>query len=57
MVFPLHAAAVLRHWGKLPSGELPVWVYAGLPAGVMLGAVATWLPMKAGAKALRETEF
>jgi ABC-2 type transport system permease protein len=57
MVMPLHAAAMMRHFGRLPSGELPVWVYAGLPIGVLLGVIAAWLPMRAGAKALRETEF
>jgi ABC-2 type transport system permease protein len=57
MVMPLHAAAMMRHFGRLPSGELPGWVYAGLPIGVLLGVIAAWLPMRAGAKALRETEF
>jgi hypothetical protein len=57
MVMPLYAAAVLRHFGRLPSGDLPGWVYAGLPVGVVIGVIAAWLPMQAGAKALRETEF
>jgi ABC-2 type transport system permease protein len=57
MVLPLYAAAVLRHFGRLGSQDLPPWVYAGLPVGLLLGAIATWLPLRAGAKALRETEF
>ena len=57
MVLPLHAAVVLRHFQRLPGPGLPAWVFAGLPVGVLVGAFATWLPMRAGAKALRETEF
>ena len=57
MSLPLHAAAVLRHFGRLPTGDLPLWAYAGLPLGVLCGVAAVYLPMKAGAKALRETEF
>jgi ABC-2 type transport system permease protein len=57
MAGPLFAAASVRHFQKLGSQELPPWVYAGLPIGLLLGAVAAYLPMRAGAKALNETEF
>jgi ABC-2 type transport system permease protein len=57
MVLPLHAAVALRHFQRLSGPGLPSWVYAGLPVGILLGVLATWLPMRAGAKALRETEF
>jgi ABC-2 type transport system permease protein len=57
MAGPLHAAAVVKHFRGEPIGAFPWWVYAGLPVGVLAGAAATWLPLRAGAKALRETEF
>lgn len=57
MAGPLHAAAVMRNFGKLPDGAFPNWVYAGLPFGMLLAALASWLPMRAGRKALESTEF
>jgi ABC-2 type transport system permease protein len=54
---PLHAAAVVKFYLKQPMGDFPWWAYAGLPLGVIAAAVAVWLPLRAGAKALAETEF
>jgi ABC-2 type transport system permease protein len=38
-------------------GELPLWAFAGLPIAVILCVVAIWLPLRAGSRALRNTEF
>src|SRR5262249_48740424 len=57
MAMPQFAAASLRHFKKLGAGGRRDWVFAGLPVGILLGVLAVWLPMRAGAKALRETEF
>ena len=57
LAMPMHIAVVLRYFNRLPSGEMPWWAYAGLPIGIALTALATWLPLRAGAKALEETEF
>ena len=54
---PLHAAAVMKFYLKQPMGDFPWWAYAGLPLGLIAAAVAVWLPLRAGAKALAETEF
>jgi ABC-2 type transport system permease protein len=35
----------------------PIWAFAGVPAGVLLAALAVWLPMRAGARTLRKMEF
>jgi ABC-2 type transport system permease protein len=57
MAVPLHAAAVLRHLNKLHVGDFPWWAYAGLPFGVILGVVATLLPLRAGTRAIERVEF
>lgn len=57
MAVPMHVAAVLKHFSKLQIGDLPWWVYAGLPIGVILGAVATVLPLRAGTAAIQRVEF
>lgn len=57
MALPLHAAAVMRFFLKQPMEQFPWWAYAGLPVGIGMSAMAVWLPLRAGAKSLRETEF
>ena len=35
----------------------PWWAFAGVPAAVLLAAAAVWVPLAAGARSLRRTEF
>jgi ABC-2 type transport system permease protein len=51
---PFHAAHVRR---GLTGTALSPWVFAGVPLGVVLGAVAVVLPLRAGARSLRGMEF
>lgn len=58
MAAPLHAAGLangLRNSGGDPT--LPGWAFVGLPLGLVAGALAVWLPLRAGARSLRATEF
>ncbi|MGL4422602.1 MAG: putative ABC transporter permease subunit [Gemmataceae bacterium] len=57
MAVPLHIAAVMRHFQKLPAGETPLWVYAGVPVGLLFAALAAFLPLRAGVRSLERTEF
>jgi ABC-2 type transport system permease protein len=57
MALPMHVAATLRHFKNLEFAAFPWWVYLGLPLGVALGAVATLLPLRAGARSLERVEF
>ena len=57
LAMPMHIAAVLRYFNKLPEGVTPWWAYAGVPIGIAATMLATWLPLRLGAKALDETEF
>lgn len=58
MAVPIYAAALGQFLkGNKVLTDPPFWVYYGLPVGVLLGAAAVILPLKAGSKALRETEF
>ncbi len=57
MALPLHVAAVMKFFLKVPMDQFPWWAYAGVPVGILAAVLAVWLPMRAGAKALRETEF
>ncbi len=56
MVVPFHVAQLAK---GATGGTATVnpWVYAGIPAGLVLGALAVVLPLRAGAKSLREMEF
>ncbi|MCZ2341635.1 MAG: hypothetical protein LC104_07535 [Bacteroidales bacterium] len=58
MAVPLYVAA-FEQWlhGNKTLAIPPLWVYAGLPVGLLFGAAAVVLPLRLGAKALRETEF
>jgi ABC-2 type transport system permease protein len=57
MALPMHIAAVLRRFKRIEFDDLPWWTYAGLPLGVALAVCAVVVPLRAGAKAMRETEF
>ncbi len=56
MCVPYHVMlardAVLRG-----SIELPWWAVLGIPFGIVMAALAAWLPMRLGARTLREMEF
>jgi ABC-2 type transport system permease protein len=56
MVVPFHAAALAKGASKGAATVSP-WVYAGIPLGLVVGAVATVVPLRAGARALRNMEF
>jgi ABC-2 type transport system permease protein len=57
MSAPVHLAG-LQQWLRDTRGtDLPAWVFAGIPVGLALGAAAVVLPLRAGARALRTTEF
>jgi|SRR5579883_288055 len=56
MVVPFHVAQLAK---SATSGVARInpWVYSGIPAGVILGVLAVVLPLRAGAKSLRNMEF
>ncbi len=56
MVVPFHVAELAK---SARGMHLPVspWVFLGVPLGVGLGVVAVVLPLRAGARSLREMEF
>ncbi len=56
MVVPFHVAQLARNVAG-GNRQLNPWVFAGLPIGLLLGVLAVWLPLRAGAKSLREMEF
>lgn len=56
MAVPLHIAGLRATLGG--RGEFyPWWAFAGVPVALLAATLAVWLPLKAGAKSLRETEF
>jgi ABC-2 type transport system permease protein len=56
MALPWHAQAAFDGGeGGLTAGQ--VWILAPLLLGVAVGAAAAWLPLRAGARALRRMEF
>jgi ABC-2 type transport system permease protein len=58
MSAPVHLAGLQQWLGTSPrGGDLPAWVFAGVPFGLAIGAAAVILPLRAGARALRATEF
>jgi ABC-2 type transport system permease protein len=56
MVVPFHVSQ-LAHRASGGAVAVNPWVYAGLPLGLVLGVVAVVLPLRVGAKSLREMEF
>jgi ABC-2 type transport system permease protein len=59
MVVPFHVAQLAKGaaGGSGTTGAINLWVYAGIPAGLIIGALAVVLPLRAGAKSLRDMEF
>jgi ABC-2 type transport system permease protein len=52
---PYHVAGAR---GLFSRGEgYPLWAFAGVPVGLIMAALAVWLPMRAGARTLRAMEF
>ncbi len=56
MVVPFHVAQLARG-ATAGAAKINPWVYAGIPLGLVLGVVAVILPLRAGARSLREMEF
>jgi ABC-2 type transport system permease protein len=56
MVVPFHVAQLAKN-ATGGAGRVNPWVFAGLPVGLTLGALAVVLPLRAGAKSLRDMEF
>ncbi|AWM41953.1 hypothetical protein GobsT_69150 [Gemmata obscuriglobus] len=56
MVVPFHVAQLAKG-ATAGAAKINPWVYAGIPVGLVLGAAAAVLPLRAGAKSLREMEF
>jgi ABC-2 type transport system permease protein len=57
IAYPWH---VLRAWAGTPTGPLPrgpLPVVLGVIGGLILGALAVVLPLRAGVRALRRMEF
>ncbi|MGL6096277.1 MAG: putative ABC transporter permease subunit, partial [Fimbriiglobus sp.] len=58
MAAPLYIAELLRRVNGQTLGEFPpLWTFAGIPTGIAFGAAAVVLPLRAGARALKATEF
>jgi ABC-2 type transport system permease protein len=53
MAVPFHTVQLARQ----ADGGLNPWVFAGLPVGLLLGGLAVVLPLRAGARSLRQLEF
>jgi len=54
MAVPFHAAQLAR---GVNGGVVKPWVFAGAPVGLILGVLAVVLPLRAGARSLRDMEF
>jgi ABC-2 type transport system permease protein len=56
MCVPYHLASA-REFYRPISEPLPWWVFAGIPVGMIMAFLAAWLPMRIGARMLRDVEF
>ena len=56
MTVPIHSAVLANKFQGGPA-DLPAWAFAGIPVGLALTVLGVWLPLRAGARALRRTEF
>lgn len=57
MAAPVHAAGLARGLGASSDGTIPMRAFLGVPIGLILAGVAVVLPLRAGARSLRNTEF
>lgn len=57
MVLPWHLVLALATPEGGETRFAPLWAWMGLGAGVLMGVMAVAIPMRAGAKALRQMEF
>jgi ABC-2 type transport system permease protein len=53
---PYHVAGA-REYFRQSGDRYPWWVFAGIPIGLTMAALAVWLPMRFGTKTLRKMEF
>lgn len=58
VVLPYHMSAIARlsAYEGSASGPHPI-LFAGVPVGMVLGALCVWLPLRAGRRALEKMEF
>ena len=56
MVVPFHVTQLAKG-ATAGAVRINPWVYAGIPAGLVIGVLAIVLPLRAGARSLREMEF
>lgn len=56
MVVPFHVAQLAQR-ATQGAAHINPWVYAGIPVGLIAGAGAVVVPLRAGARSLREMEF
>ncbi len=54
MAVPFHAAQLAN---RATGAPINPWVFAGVPVAFAVGVAAVVLPLRAGARALREMEF
>ena len=57
MVVPFHVTQLAQGIRNAAEAPTSIWVFAGVPIGLLLGAVAVVLPLRAGARSLRDIEF
>jgi len=56
MCLPYHIASA-RDSFQQTARNLPWWVYAGIPAGLIMAVLCVWLPMRVGSRTLQKMEF
>ncbi len=56
MVVPFHVTQLAQR-ATAGVAKINPWVYAGIPAGLIVGVLAVVLPLRSGARSLREMEF
>jgi ABC-2 type transport system permease protein len=57
MTAPYHLYAAAGREAELAEGATRWWLSSGVGAGVLLGVLATILPLRLGAKAMKQMEF
>lgn len=57
MAAPWHVYAAIQAAQETAVGLPPWWIFAGVIPGLAGGALASWLPLRAGALALKRMEF